>query len=305
MAFKRYLLAHSALCAPFLLLGLHAAMADDPDTLPAVSSLNGKVEIWGGGSTRGVDILSPVPFSTLNNDFKGGFYARGAVTVPLEHRFGFQADGIVGSVQSHMYVQIGAHVFWRDPSFGLFGLYGSYSTWDGVNAHHLGVETEAYFGRLTLRGLTGFQSGDVDGGLFSISKAVYYVTDNFSASLGHRFDREVGHAVTAALEHQFYRNPTLGISAFAKGSVGEDDYRSVFAGLKFYFGEDKSLIQRHREDDPEIWDFVNTLTGCTDTSLVDSVSKTKSSGPSTKYPITDSIVSSEIGCNGDYMSIYR
>jgi hypothetical protein len=33
--------------------------------------------------------------------------------------------------------------------------------------------------------------------------------------------------------------------------VGEDDHSTVWVGLRFYLGgEDKSLIRRHREDDP-------------------------------------------------------
>ena len=38
------------------------------------------------------------------------------------------------------------------------------------------------------------------------------------------------------------------------GRLGEDGYTSVMAGVSLYFGgEDKSLIRRHREDDPPIY----------------------------------------------------
>ena len=38
---------------------------------------------------------------------------------------------------------------------------------------------------------------------------------------------------------------------FAEGRIGEDDYHGVWGGIRFYFGQkDKSLIRRHREDDP-------------------------------------------------------
>jgi hypothetical protein len=37
------------------------------------------------------------------------------------------------------------------------------------------------------------------------------------------------------------------------GRIGEDGFSSVMAGISLYFGgEDKSLIRRHREDDPRL-----------------------------------------------------
>ncbi len=43
-------------------------------------------------------------------------------------------------------------------------------------------------------------------------------------------------------------------AAFAEGRLGEHNRNGVFGGLRFYFGQkDKSLIRRHREDDPLDW----------------------------------------------------
>ena len=45
----------------------------------------------------------------------------------------------------------------------------------------------------------------------------------------------------------------LPVSLTVEGQLGEDGYSSVLAGLSLYFGgEDKSLIRRHREDDPRL-----------------------------------------------------
>ena len=42
-------------------------------------------------------------------------------------------------------------------------------------------------------------------------------------------------------------------SITVEGRLGEDGFTSVMAGLSLYFGgEDKSLIRRHREDDPRL-----------------------------------------------------
>jgi hypothetical protein len=41
------------------------------------------------------------------------------------------------------------------------------------------------------------------------------------------------------------------MSLFVEAQFGENDYATVFGGVKFYFGSDnKSLMRRHREDDP-------------------------------------------------------
>ena len=38
-------------------------------------------------------------------------------------------------------------------------------------------------------------------------------------------------------------------SIFVEGRAGEDDFKSIWAGLRVYFGtKDKSSIRRHRED---------------------------------------------------------
>ncbi|MDD5237157.1 MAG: hypothetical protein PHU91_05805, partial [Candidatus Omnitrophica bacterium] len=42
-----------------------------------------------------------------------------------------------------------------------------------------------------------------------------------------------------------------GATLFVRGSWGENDYHSVMAGVKYYFGKGKTLKQKHREDDPE------------------------------------------------------
>ena len=44
------------------------------------------------------------------------------------------------------------------------------------------------------------------------------------------------------------------VSLKLDGRVGEEGFASVMAGVSLYFGgEDKSLIRRHREDDPPVY----------------------------------------------------
>jgi hypothetical protein len=53
---------------------------------------------------------------------------------------------------------------------------------------------------------------------------------------------------TAGAEWQPYGGP---MSLFATSVFGADGFAQAFGGVRFYGGDkDKSLIRRHREDDP-------------------------------------------------------
>jgi hypothetical protein len=227
------------------------------EDLPAVSGLNGKIAAFGGW---------------LDDDTGdtgiGGIM--GALSVPLGHRFGFQADGMIASSHSDFVGEVGGHLFWRDPSTGLIGIYGEYVTrndpdWD---TWRIGVQGEAYLGNVSLEGVVGYENTDLpaalgsdDDDVFAYLDAAYYLDDNFRIALGYR--RLDGINIGAAgMEYQL---PTsvlgVGTSVFAEGRIGEDDYAAVWGGIRLYLGQEgKSLIRRHREDDPggfgdeNLWD---------------------------------------------------
>jgi hypothetical protein len=49
-------------------------------------------------------------------------------------------------------------------------------------------------------------------------------------------------------------------SAFVEARTGEGQFNGVWGGLKVYFGQkDKSLMRRHREDDPPFWDTLHSI----------------------------------------------
>lgn len=47
-----------------------------------------------------------------------------------------------------------------------------------------------------------------------------------------------------------YLTSLNGLSLFATGAVGSDGYDYVLGGVRYYFGSEKSLMLRHRNDDP-------------------------------------------------------
>ncbi len=210
--------------------------------MPAVSQVNGKASVFGGGQD-------------------GGLYGvTGSLTAPLGHDFGLQFDGMVGSGKGAAFYGVGGHVFWRDPAKGLLGLYSSYVSWDVINGippddaiggakvGKVGVEGEAYLGRFSLEGLATYQFGDFTG---FAGKAVlaYYPTDDFRIDGGVRYLEGAG--AIGMVDAEWQPHPGKGLTVYASGSFGENNYVQALGGARFYFGDTgKTLIRRHREDDP-------------------------------------------------------
>jgi hypothetical protein len=250
MASSRYLITVSALA----LAAASPAIADgslNRTGAPAVSAPNGKAAVRGGGQ-----------------DGDGSFYGDLAYTVPLGHSFGLQVDGVFGyfGETDDGVARGAAHLFWRDPGIGLLGVYGSATTVDSGEFFQIGAEAQAYLGRLSLEGKLGAEEADLDDGSFWTATAAYYPGDNLRVWGGARYSnfrddnklgfsqtgvRGPGHVGVIGVEYQTkWTDDRRGISLFGEGRWGENDYSAVWAGARFYFGPNKSLIRRHREDDP-------------------------------------------------------
>src|SRR3977135_2751001 len=103
---------------------------------PAVDAVNYKLEGL-GGSINGKSLYGAV----------------GSVTIPLQGQYGAQIDGAAGGLDDTAFGSVAGHLFWRNPSQGLLGLYGSYTTWDrfgGINVGQVAAEFEYYYGRFTV-----------------------------------------------------------------------------------------------------------------------------------------------------------
>jgi hypothetical protein len=225
--------------------------------MPAVDGFNAKLDGYGGGA----------------NHISSLYGANGSLSFPLAQQWGVQLDGGVGSFNSSGDSRAAGHVFWRDPSVGLLGAYGSYSHWNGIGAVNIprigtdigryAAEGEYYWGRWTVGGLAGYETVRVNApvvaGLppFSIANrffdaisASYYVTDNFKLSIGHVYT--IGrNGLALGGECGFALGGGRMAALFARGLIAEGGSNAVLGGLRIYFGQrDKTLIDRHRQDDP-------------------------------------------------------
>lgn len=223
-----------------------------PAPLPAVDGINYKFDVLGG--------------SLAEHGFGG---ARGAISLPLGFRYGLQLDGTATSYRGDFLGSVGGHLFWRDPAVGLLGLYASYLHWDkfgGLHTSRVALEAEYYHGPWSFTAILGAEDGNtksqisgsvietigVRSRFYDIVNIHYYFNENARFTVGHRY---LGgkHALALGAEWSKPIAPrTLG-SFFVEGRIGESDYKSIWAGLRIYYGNsDKPLIRRHREDDPNI-----------------------------------------------------
>lgn len=235
------------LSAAVVALGVAATAAEaadpvvyEPGTvtsrLPAVSGINGKLEGLGGW---------------LDDDAIAGVGGSLSVPVPFIPIMGVQVDTFAGTWDDDPVYAGALHIFFRDPALGLLGAYGD---WGYVSPEHygrVGPELEIYFGRFSFEGIAGMAFGqNIETQWFDQVDIAWYPMDDLRLSVGHQYTTR-GHMGAVGAEYLLPLNSPFGISLFAEGRAGEDDLYSAWGGLKIYAArERKSLIRRHREDDP-------------------------------------------------------
>jgi hypothetical protein len=220
------------------------AMAADIEAgpLPAVSAVNGKVEFGGGWA----DIEG------LSSDEV--FYGAASLSLPLGDTFGLQADFAAKNVFDETGVGGNLHLFTRDPNSHLLGVIAGAADIGPGTAYWAGGEAELYLDNISFELAAGYMNVDPSGlpssdELFAIADVAFYATENFRLSVGASSIANFESAHFGA-EYLFDQMP---VSLKLDGKFGEDNFASVTAGISFYFGgndSQKTLIRRHREDDP-------------------------------------------------------
>lgn len=210
---------------------------------PAVSALNGSIFARGGNYD-----LNDAGAGIGQDDVDIGDIL-GKVTIPLGQSFGAQAEAGFGL---HEYYGVGGHLFWRDPSWAMAGVFVSHDSTEQVELTRVGAEADFYLGNFTVGGRVGHQSGDAGEGTYGSVDVSFYVTPNLAARGGVEFEPDDGRDTVGRLgfEWQPAVDSSPGLSVFADGEWG-DDYDHVRAGLKIHFGTDgMTLIDRERRADP-------------------------------------------------------
>ena len=166
----------------------------------------------------------------------------GKFAVPLGTSFGLQVDAAVGTLQ---YWGIGGHLFWRDPSEGLVGAFARHESLQGATLDRYGAEAELYLRNITLRGIVGMQAGDAPHDPFAGLDLTFYMQPNFSATAGAKLTDGAlrGHA---GIELQPNIGAMNGLSLFADGEWGDNNFAKVIAGVSLHFGSAGASSHRSR-----------------------------------------------------------
>ena len=283
-----------------------SAFAGDPllfstrsitDYAPGVDGFNGKAEALGGSlanrSLVGSQGALSVPLG-------------GPLGVQIDGAFGSLQNRGFGNIAGHLFWRNPGQGL-----IGLYTSHTLWDQFGGAYVGQVAGEGEYYSGRWTLQGIAGVEFGnsasstmtstsivapgptlafggagvpgvvttstltsmfDVRTRFFDQLNVKYYMTDDWVGYVGHRY---LGgkNALALGSEYAFPLAGRFRASAFVEARVGEGDFHGIWGGLKFYFGaKDKSLIARHRQDDPNIWgvdslfSIVNSLTNSGTTS---------------------------------------
>ena len=195
----------------------------------AVSENNGKIETLLG-----------------NVDGNEANLLAGSFTSPLTSNFGVQGDVLAGKINSKTTNGYGIHLFWRDSDKGLLGLTTSRIKYSSSKLNRTGLEGEYYFKKLTISGELGKQTGDIENSNYGSLNLSYYPINNLALSIGSsRANKNNKNNIDIE-----YQTKVNGLSLFANASKGDNNYDHVIGGIRYYFGKQKALIERHRKDDP-------------------------------------------------------
>lgn len=213
--------------------GAAMAQGQQVQDLPAVSKFNFSLS-GAGGWTK----------NRATSRFEG------IATVPLGHRFGAQLDVNVGNEGDRLRWGVTGYAFWRDPSVGLAGIVSSWQQRGAFTVGRSGFQGELYVYDFTIGARLGAQYGRARDGFFGQFEVRWYPIDNLKLAAGADFAPGNTNMAHFGIEYQPAMSSLPGLALFADGDVGRRDYYRALFGVRYYFGDTKSLKRRHREDDP-------------------------------------------------------
>jgi len=217
-----------------------------PKGLPAESGYNYSLTPYAGYTNLG---------TASGGNGVGGL--TGSFAAPLGHDFGILMDATSAAFNGGGLFGGGALAFARDPGIGLIGpsIQVMHSTTSGGYSFGFGaINWEGYWGRVTPFGSVGAAVIENAGTFLAGGGGIaLYPTDN--VALVASVSSVAGQTIYSGGIEYLLDEPigTSAASLFVNGFGGSNYSGGVLAGVSLKFGrgsERKTLIRRHREDDP-------------------------------------------------------
>jgi len=181
----------------------------------------------------------------------------GGVSLAIGSRFGLQLDGAYAELGEDQIKGAGLHLLYRHSDRFLLGLLADHAELQDVDLNRIGLEGELYAGSFTLAALLGHQIGDIDDIAFGVVDLRWYPGADLMLVAGGSLADSEDDRIHLGAEYQLMG----GLSAYVDLAAGENRYDHALAGLRYYFGEQRELIQRHRRDAAPNPIIVNVLQG--------------------------------------------
>jgi len=199
---------------------------------PAVSGPNVKLDVGGG----------------FVND-EGAGLAHGLFTFPIGDQFGAHIEGAAGVLDDEFGWGGSTMFFWRDPDVALAGLFVSHGEINDNHTTRYGGSGQIYLGQFDISGQVGYQEHNRgDDGMFGKVELGWYPVDDVRIYLGGDLN-PIADMGLAGIEFRPGFEALPGMTLFLDGQIGENNHEGLLAGVRFYFGESTTLIDRHRRDD--------------------------------------------------------
>ena len=147
---------------------------------------------------------------------------------------------------------LGGQVFWRDPELALVGVEAAYADRpeEDVAVRRFGAVSEVYRGSFTARGKAGYQRSDLGNGAYGSLDFTFYANEDLALRFGGALaPGNKGDLLNMGVEYQPGLERLQGLSFFADGAIGQSNFESVQAGVRYYFdGERREFFDLNTWD---------------------------------------------------------
>lgn len=217
----------------------------------------------------GIAFMGELYSGSIEDDSTESVYA--AVTIPILSQFGFHVETLADKLDDDDSRNIGGHLYWRNPDYGLFGVIASHSEFDiegfDYDLDGVGAELEIYLEPVVFAAQYATLDSDdleFEDEEYLAFDAHLYEGGAIYLALGYRslLEEDISYAELSinadrgvspfsvylggtwndfesrylGVDYVFYQTNKADLSLFLEGDWLEDDIDAYFLGVAYNFG---------------------------------------------------------------------